>query len=1240
MVEYKGISGSFPFECSLFEIARSQPGYNRIADPVPRREFTRDGFARQSAALASGKIVLPLTAAQCEVWLAQQLDPTSPAYNIGEYIEIHGSLDIALFERALRQVIDEAEALQVQVTGEGTTQTLGTPPSWSLPVFDLSAEPDARGTAEAWMRSDIARPADLTCGPLFGFALFKASRQRFFWYARYHHILMDGYSMWLIARRLSDVYTQLCAGLGGHENGFGPLLHLSDQDTSYRSGEALTADRRFWLDYLSDQNGALHLKGPVTGVGDHFVRQTTILRQSTTERMRALAQRSGTRVPEVICAAVAMLLHRVAAHDDLVFGLAVANRTGLSRTIPGMSSNVIPVRLAAHARATTLELVEQTARKIHDGLEHRRYRLAELRRDVGMGGRTLCSVGVNFMRFNYEFSFAGNPVTVHNLSLGPVEELSVAVYERTTAGPLRVDFDGNPELFTADELADYQDRFIRLLEAAVAEPDRAIGRLDILSAAERQTIVSDWNATARPLGFANIPELFAAQAARTPEATAVVYGDQQLSYGELDARANQLAHHLRGLGVGPEVVVGLCVERSLEMLVGVLGILKAGGAYLPLDPAYPEERLAFMLEDARAPVLLTQAKLGSRLRAPGGGIVQLDADWPTIARRPATASPVALHPHNTAYVIYTSGSTGTPKGVAVSHGGIPNLAAAQIDRFAITSEARVLQFASPSFDAAISEIATVLIAGGGLILTAADERGGEALGHVIRSQGVTHATLPPVVLGDLSSDVPLRTLVVAGDACAPALIERWSAGRRMINAYGPTETTVCATMSEPLAADGAAPIGRPIWNTRVYVLDGGLEPVAVGVVGELYISGAGLARGYLHRAALTAERFVADPFGAAGSRMYRTGDLARWRADGVLEFFGRADQQVKLRGFRIEPGEIEAALLRHGTVAQAAVIAREDVPGQKRLVGYVVAAADREIDTAALRAQLGASLPDYMVPSALVVLEALPLTANGKLDRRALPAPDLTPQQVRPPRTPQEEVLCSLYAEVLGVERVGIDDNFFALGGDSIMSIQLVSRARQAGLEITPRAVFQHQTVEALAAVSKAATDGRTASDVPLAGLTQGELERLEEAYPSLEDILPLSPLQEGLLFHALYDAAGVDLYTMQIAFAVEGPLESEVLRAAAAVLVQRHASLRAAFRHEQLSRPVQVVLSPVEVPFRSVDLSMLKEAEREERWARLLQDDRAERFDVTAPPLLRFTLVRLGADRHRLLFTAPPYSD
>ncbi len=593
--------------------------------------------------------------------------------------------------------------------------------------------------------------------------------------------------------------------------------------------------------------------------------------------------------------------------------------------------------------------------------------------------------------------------------------------------------------------------------------------MDILGADERATILGEWNATAHALPASTLPELFAAQVARSPDAIAVIFEDERLRYGELDRRANRLAHHLRARGVGPETVVGLCLARSLDLIVGLLGILKAGGAYLPLDPDYPQARLAFMLEDAGAEVLVTQDALLERLSAATAArvpvIVRLDADAPAIAAAPQSPPAVALDPGNLAYVIYTSGSTGTPKGVGVAHAGIPNLAGAQIERFAIDGQSRVLQFASPSFDAVISEIATVLLSGAALVVPPG-ERSGGALSSLLREQSITHATLPPGLLAELPDDAPLATLIVAGDACPADMVARWSKGRRMINAYGPTETTVCASMSEALAGFAAPPIGRPIWNTRIYVLDGYLAPVPAGVAGEIYIAGAGLARGYLGRAGLTAERFVADPYGAAGSRMYRTGDLGRWRPDGVLEFVGRADAQVKLRGFRIEPGEIEAVLLRHPGVAQAAVIAREDLPGQKRLVAYVVPRSEGEdLAAGALRAHVGASLPDYMVPSGFVVLDRLPLTPNGKLDRRALPAPVLRGEGLwRAPRTPREEILCALFAEVLGVAGVGIADNFFALGGHSLLAMRLISRIR-AGLdvEVPIRTLFEAPTVAALA---------------------------------------------------------------------------------------------------------------------------------------------------------------------------------
>src|ERR1700737_3481610 len=616
--------------------------------------------------------------------------------------------------------------------------------------------------------------------------------------------------------------------------------------------------------------------------------------------------------------------------------------------------------------------------------------------------------------------------------------------------------------------------------------------------------------------------------------------------GNLSGGGAQLGHYLRARGVGPEVVVGVCVERSLERIIALLGIVKAGGAYLPLDPDYPRERLAFMLADAGARVLVTQSALTDRLCAPAAAVmVRVEGEGPAIARAPASPPAVALDPQQPAYVIYTSGSTGTPKGVIVTHAGIPNLAAAQIERFGISDQARVLQFAPSSFDAAVSEIATTLLCGGTLVVPGEWQRSGDALARVLQEQVISHVTLPPAVLADLSIDVPLKTLVVAGEACAQEMVARWSRGRHLINAYGPTEATVCASMSEGLSGSSPPSIGRPIWNTRVYVLDGGLQAVPVGVAGELYISGAGLARGYLGRAGLTAERFVADPYGAAGSRMYRTGDVARWRGEGVLDFLGRADEQIKLRGFRIEPGEIETALVRAEGVAQAAVIARADGPGgERRLVGYVVLRAGARLDASALRGHLSGRLPDYRVPWDYVVLDRLPLTPNGKLDRRALPAPaGRRLAALRAPRTPQEEILCGLFAEVLGLERVGIEENFFALGGHSVLATRLMSRLRASlDVELAIRVLFEAPTVAGLAQRLREGLPGRA---------LLGRMERPEH--------VPLSYAQQRLWFLDRLEGGSAG-YLIPVAVRLKGELSVSALEQALWDVVERHESLRTVF--------------------------------------------------------------------------------
>ncbi|MEU2794853.1 amino acid adenylation domain-containing protein, partial [Streptomyces sp. NPDC007100] len=764
---------------------------------------------------------------------------------------------------------------------------------------------------------------------------------------------------------------------------------------------------------------------------------------------------------------------------------------------------------------------------------------------------------------------------------------------------LEAQLDYRPDVYDRAAAEAILGQFVHVLEQMAADPTTPVDRVSVLNAAEWARLTEPRNVPGLPVPYGTLPELFGRQVQRSRDAVAVVAGERSLTYGEMEERAGRLARYLMASGVGPESRVAVVVERSVAVIETLLAVSMAGGAFVPVDPNYPSERIEFLLGDADPVLVICTGATRDVVPEEFSGRVT-DLDTPAVAEAVAgfAAGRVAdeerlgrLSVANAAYVTYTSGSTGLPKGVVLSHAGLANLAQAQIERFGVHPGARVLQFASLSFDAAVSELCMAFLSGASLVVVGTEDLPPRvALGEAVRASGATHVTVPPSVLA-VEETLPdeLETLVVAGEACPSGLVDRWSGGRRMVNAYGPTEATVCAAMSLPLTPghEGAVPIGPPMTNVRAFVLDGFLHPVPVGVAGELYLSGPGLARGYLGRPGLTAERFVACPFApgmgvppAEGwGRMYRTGDVVRWTGEGELVFVGRADAQVKVRGFRVEPGEVEAVLAARPEVAQAVVVARADGSGDKRLVAYVVVDVPEDVRDEvpdALREHAAALLPEYMVPAATVVLDALPVTVNGKVDLAALPAPDFSGLVTeRAPRSPAEESLCAVFAEVLGLERVGAEDSFFALGGDSIMSMQVASRARQAGWAVTPRQVFEEKTPERLALVAEAATAERQSTspaDFSLLDLSQETVEELEAAVPGLVDVWPLSPLQEGLLFHSSYDDEATDVYGGQRELDLDGPLDVDLFRASWEVLVRRHPVLRASFHRCGSGELVQVV--------------------------------------------------------------------
>ncbi|MET9383998.1 amino acid adenylation domain-containing protein [Streptomyces sp. NPDC002928] len=989
---------------------------------------------------------LPLSPAQQGVWFAHQLDPSGQRYNCGELIDIRGDLHPEVLRQAWVRLRAETEVLRVSSIGEegdGLRQYVVAASPDLPPLIDMSGLPDPEKAARDWMEADLAKSIDLEKGPLSHAFVFRLGPARLFFYYRIHHILVDAYAVHLLRSRLAE----LCGAQPGPAD-FEPLQTLLDEEAGYRSSPEFEADRRYWSERFADRPGPVLLPGvPPAGERPLRLRREDPVPAAGRAALADAAQAVGTTWQTLLVAATAAYVRRMTGRSDVVLGLPVSGRRSpRSRRVSAMATSTVALRFEVPLQASLADLVPVVTAEVGAALRHERYRHEDLCRELGLAGREGGLLGplVNFMPYERNLDFHGATGRVTNLASGPTPDLSVAVSGRADGSPGALLFDANPELHDADGLALHAARLAAFVQQAAAAPHTPIGEHDLLAPYERAMLLPQ-----RVPALANGADVPGLVAARPSAAPAVECGGLTLTYADLNARADALAASLRARGAGPGTSVALLMPRTAGLVVAMLACLRVGAAYVPIDPGYPQERIDHLLADAAPVCVLTEE----------GQPAAAAADF------------TAPDPDTAAYIIYTSGSTGLPKGVVVPHGALANLALDHAERFGLGPGSRVLQYLSPGFDAAGGDIWPALVSGATLVLAPdTSALAPDDLAVLLRDARITHLALPPAILSGLPAlDLPdLDVLIVGGEAVDEALVAHWSRGRRMFNMYGPTETTVAATGSDPLHGVGRPPIGRPIAGARVYVLDERLDTVPTGCPGELYIAGAGVARGYHNRPELTAERFLPCPFGPDGDRMYRTGDRVRWRPDGQLEYLGRGDGQFKLRGLRIEAGEIEAVLGRHPGVRAAAVVVREDRPGARRLVGYLTAAG--RLDPAEVKELARRALPEAMVPAALVVLDEFPLTPHGKVDLRALPAPPDEREEHEEtdlPGSPLEGTLCALFADVLGLEQVGTQASFFDRGGDSIMALQLVSRARKAGIEFTSRDVFLHPTVAALAEVAR-----------------------------------------------------------------------------------------------------------------------------------------------------------------------------
>lgn len=1184
--------------------------------------------------------ILYLSLTQERLWLLHQLQPDTPLYNESSLLRLTGVLNTLALEKSINEIIKRHEILRTsfQIVDEQTLQVIA--PNLAFPLTTIELPIYSEAKVNQIVTEKARQPFDLSQVPLFRGTLIHLSEQEHILLLTKHHIISDGWSWQIFFRELAALYQGFCQDIPATL----PELPIQYADFALWQRQYLNDKLHqltYWKQQLKDAPPILNLPTDYPRPAQQSfqgARATIVIPQAIADALKSFSQQEGVTLFMVLLAAFKTLLYRYTGQTDLLVGTPVANRTHSEiENLLGCFVNTLVLRSDLSGEPSFRELVKRLRDTALAAYTHQDFPFEELVKEL-QPERTLSHTPL----FQVMFVFQDAPMLalqLPNLTLAPLmvdngtAKFDLTLYVEDTKQGLIGFLEYNSELFHADTINRMVGHFHTLLESIVANCDRSISKLPLLTPTEQHQLLVEFNQNTLEISHSQLElclhHLIEAQVEKTPDAIAVVFTDEKVTYKELNNRANQLAHYLQLLGVKAEERVCICLERSIEMIVGLLGILKAGGTYVPVDPNYPLERLAFLLEDSQAPLLLTQQKILTKLPTYQGQVVCLDTDWKNIAQHSKDNPNTKITPDNLAYIIYTSGSTGKPKGVQIFHRGVVNFLTSMSQIPGIKQEDVLLAVTTISFDIAGLELYLPLIVGARVVLVSREfASDATQLLKILEQSDVTVMQATPATWQMLlavgwQGNQQLK-IFCGGEAMSSDLANQLLRSNRSIwNMYGPTETTIWSMVYQVESGSTSIPIGRPIANTQIYLLDSHLQPVPIGISGELHIGGVGVARGYLNRPDLTDEKFIPNPFSEEQeSRLYKTGDLARYLFDGNIEYLGRIDHQVKIRGFRIELGEIETVFCQHPAVRETVILVHEN----QSLVAYIVFHQKAKTSINELRSYLQQHLPEYMIPSAFVLLDSLPLTPNGKVDRRALPAPEQSRPELEQTfvasRNPIEEMLTGIWVKILGIEQVGIHDNFFELGGHSLLATQVISQVRKAfGVEIPLRYLFASPTVAELA------------KNIEMAMKAKPELNLVPSVEPAdRNQELPLSFSQQRLWFlHQLDPDStaynGFDLVQLQ------GALNVTALEESINEIVRRHEVLRTCFATVE-GRPIQKIISELRIPLLIVDLQHLETIEREQELQRLEAKNAQQPFDLTQAPLLRLVLLRLTPEEHILFVT------